>query len=124
MVFLGQVCLIFRLSHVYVYFYIFILFIYLFFFFFIKLGFLKFPTCSFEKMFMLIVTIKGFGAKERLEDTPEQKEARIQKISDAVKTILVCLGEDPTREGLLSTPERYAKAMLFFTKGYEENVQG
>jgi GTP cyclohydrolase I len=40
-----------------------------------------------------------------------------------VRTILECLGEDPEREGLLGTPERYAKAMLFFTKGYQENVR-
>ena len=41
----------------------------------------------------------------------------------AITTILECLGEDPKREGLRGTPERYAKAMLFFTKGYQENVQ-
>jgi len=41
----------------------------------------------------------------------------------AVRTLLECVGEDPDREGILDTPERYAKAMLFFTKGYQENVQ-
>ncbi|TVY16344.1 GTP cyclohydrolase 1 [Lachnellula arida] len=63
------------------------------------------------------------GTRERKEETPEQATARLQKLSGAVRTILECLGEDPDREGLLGTPERYAKAMLFFTKGYQENVR-
>lgn len=41
----------------------------------------------------------------------------------AVRTILECVGEDPDREGVLDTPTRYAKAMLFFTKGYQQNVK-
>ncbi|KAE8446516.1 GTP cyclohydrolase 1 [Mollisiaceae sp. DMI_Dod_QoI] len=63
------------------------------------------------------------GTRERKEETPEQAAARLDKLSGAVRTILECLGEDPEREGLLGTPERYAKAMLFFTKGYQENVR-
>ena len=65
----------------------------------------------------------SLGTRDRLEASPEQERARIAKISGAVKTILECLGEDPEREGLLGTPERYANAILFFTKGYEENVR-
>ncbi len=58
-----------------------------------------------------------------MDATPEEAVERLEKLSGAVKTILECIGEDPAREGLLGTPERYAKAMLFFTKGYEENLR-
>lgn len=47
---------------------------------------------------------------------------RIGKLTGAVRTILECIGEDPDREGLRNTPIRYAKAMLYFTKGYEESA--
>lgn len=39
-------------------------------------------------------------------------------------TILECLGEDPEREGLLRTPVRYAQALMWMTKGYEERLAG
>mgnify|MGYP000980050341 FL=1 len=42
---------------------------------------------------------------------------RIEKLSYHYREILSLLGEDPTREGLLKTPERVAKAMAFITKG-------
>ena len=65
----------------------------------------------------------SMGARERLESSPEEAGKREKRIAEAVKTILSELGEDPNREGLLETPERYARAMLFFTKGYEENIK-
>lgn len=64
------------------------------------------------------------GAKARLEATEQDKVERQTRLSNAVREILECLGEDPDREGLKGTPERYAKAMLYFTKGYEENMKG
>ena len=63
------------------------------------------------------------GTLERKEATEEEKAERLQKLSGAVRTMLECLGEDPDREGLRDTPDRYAKALLFFTKGYEENLR-
>ncbi|CAG8460258.1 12936_t:CDS:2 [Ambispora leptoticha] len=65
----------------------------------------------------------SIGTKQRLNETVEQKQERIRKLASAVQTIFECIGEDPTREGLLRTPERYAQAMLFFSKGYEESIQ-
>ena len=65
------------------------------------------------------------GTRARLEDAtnPVAADARLKKLEGAITTILECIGEDPDREGLRGTPERYAEAMLFFTKGYEENVR-
>ena len=65
----------------------------------------------------------SLGTRARLDQSPEQAQERLDKLSGAVRTILECLGEDPDREGLAETPLRYAKALMYFTKGYEENVR-
>jgi len=41
---------------------------------------------------------------------------------DLYRELLVRLGEDPTRDGLLRTPERMEKSMKFLTRGYAMNV--
>ncbi|GAA5844367.1 hypothetical protein JCM5353_004364 [Sporobolomyces roseus] len=64
----------------------------------------------------------GKGTLARLNSTPQETLARQAKLSDAVKTLLECIGEDPERDGLIKTPERYAKALLWMTKGYEERL--
>ena len=45
----------------------------------------------------------------------------IEELSEHYRRIIELLGEDSTREGLLKTPERVAKAMAFLTKGYAED---
>lgn len=45
----------------------------------------------------------------------------IEKLKEHYKAILELLGEDVSREGLLKTPERVAKAMSFLTQGYDQN---
>lgn len=60
----------------------------------------------------------------RLIATPEEKKAREEKLCSAVRVILECLGEDPDREGLVRTPERYAQALMWMTRGYEERLAG
>lgn len=55
----------------------------------------------------------------------ESKElsASQQKIASAVEVILGQIGEDPTRQGLLKTPERVAKAYDFLTQGYTQSAE-
>ncbi len=41
---------------------------------------------------------------------------------DLIRTLLVELGEDPTREGLARTPERVEQSLKFLTAGYADDV--
>ena len=43
---------------------------------------------------------------------------KVKRIADHYTDILADLGEDPSREGLLKTPERVAKSLQFLTHGY------
>ncbi|XP_047478657.1 GTP cyclohydrolase 1-like isoform X2 [Penaeus chinensis] len=58
-----------------------------------------------------------------LDHKPPTREDMIPELAASYRSLLKDLGEDPTREGLLKTPERAAKAMLFFTKGYDQTIE-
>ena len=51
----------------------------------------------------------------------EQSALTAVATEDLLRELLVRLGEDPDREGLLRTPERMQKALEHLTKGYNEN---
>ena len=52
-----------------------------------------------------------------------QELEKISSITEKYAGIINDLGEDSTREGLLKTPERAAKAMDFLTSGYNQNAK-
>lgn len=41
---------------------------------------------------------------------------------DAIKEILLAIGEDPSREGLKKTPERVSRSLEYLTSGYRQDA--
>lgn len=85
-------------------------------------GFERLNTCFADESCAAPLPAKS--TLSRLHATPEELAAREEKLAGAVRTLLECIGEDPDREGLVKTPIRYAKALMFLTKGYEERLTG
>jgi len=86
----------------------------------------------------LLETVEANGQKqeEDEEDEPQQQQQQVEgedhaaarsrklkSLTEAYTTILEVIGEDPSREGLVKTPLRAAKALLYLTKGYQDTAQ-
>ncbi|MGC9525497.1 MAG: GTP cyclohydrolase I FolE [Limnospira sp.] len=50
-------------------------------------------------------------------------EVSQEEMMAAVETLLLGVGEDPEREGLLKTPKRVAEALRFLTNGYSQSLE-
>jgi GTP cyclohydrolase I len=45
-----------------------------------------------------------------------------QPIKELIEKLLAAMGEDPTREGLVGTPDRVERSLKFLTRGYEQDI--
>src|SRR6266481_2946469 len=52
----------------------------------------------------------------------DRKELDARSIACHVREIIKIIGEDPNREGLRKTPERFEKALKYLTSGYHLNI--
>jgi GTP cyclohydrolase IA len=58
---------------------------------------------------------------EELKITDEQDGKDPGSMADLVRKMLAMIGEDPDREGLSRTPERYERALRYLTSGYRQD---
>lgn len=65
-----------------------------------------------------------YDPSEKVDATPLTYEERLESIETAVEVILMAIGEDPNREGLLDTPRRVAKMWLGeLAEGYSQPLE-
>jgi GTP cyclohydrolase I len=67
---------------------------------------------------------KKISADQAIAALSTQPQPRVSEaeMRQAVRTLLIGLGEDPDREGLLDTPKRVVKALKFLTSGYGQSL--
>ncbi|MDE5116844.1 MAG: GTP cyclohydrolase I, partial [Trichodesmium sp. St2_bin2_1] len=70
---------------------------------------------------MTLPTVPGFVSTDDLK-TKSQHPVTEAEMIQAVRTLLIGLGENPDREGLLDTPKRVVKALKFLTSGYSQSL--
>jgi GTP cyclohydrolase IA len=69
------------------------------------------------------VPFPGWGVIVRQTAAVKMLVSEQDEIASHLRDILELVGEDPTREGLRRTPERWEKAMHFLTGGYQTRLE-
>ena len=60
--------------------------------------------------------------KRSLRQRGDADNTRATELRDVVERLLVLIGENPRRNGLVRTPERMEKMLRFMTQGYRQNI--
>ncbi|GCB80015.1 GTP cyclohydrolase 2 [Scyliorhinus torazame] len=81
----------------------------------------KFVASCFESFGDQVFEPKKVTVQWKEAKAPGGADA-LAALEEAYTSILRGLGENPERQGLLKTPRRAAKAMQFFTKGYQDSI--
>lgn len=70
----------------------------------------------------MTLSISPEDIRNQIVRTTSQPPVSEEEMRQAVRTLLIGLGEDPDREGLLDTPKRVVKALKFLTSGYQQSI--
>jgi GTP cyclohydrolase IA len=62
------------------------------------------------------------AAERRMSQIPRCGAAKLASLEQSFRDLLIAIGEDPRREGLLKTPTRAARAFEFLTNGYRQSL--
>ncbi|MBI5855755.1 MAG: GTP cyclohydrolase I, partial [Nitrospirae bacterium] len=60
--------------------------------------------------------------KRSLQQRGDADNTRATELREVVGRLLVLIGENPRRNGLVRTPERVEKMLRFMTQGYRQNI--
>jgi GTP cyclohydrolase I len=67
--------------------------------------------------------VRSSGAPPAEEGLGPATGERGRQLAEIVRDLLVDLGENPDRPGLVDTPERVRRSLVFLTQGYEQDVR-
>ena len=70
----------------------------------------------------MTLSISPDDIRKQLISTESKSSVSEEEMRQAVRTLLIGLGEDPDREGLLDTPKRVVKALKYLTSGYNQSL--
>ncbi|MDH4187859.1 MAG: GTP cyclohydrolase I FolE [Nitrospira sp.] len=66
--------------------------------------------------------VKRRGKRQVEDISGSGRPADVEVLQSLVTEMLLALGEKPSRNGLVKTPERVAKALAFMTQGYQRDI--